>query len=88
MITRVVVRGRVQGVSFRAWMMRRATAAGIDGWVRNREDGGVEAVLAGAPEAIEELIDSCRTGPDLALVTDVIALPHDEEPGQGFRIRA
>jgi acylphosphatase len=56
--------------------------------VRNREDGGVEAVLAGEAEALREIIDACRAGPEAAIVTDVIELPTGEEPGAGFHIRA
>lgn len=87
-VTHVIVRGLVQGVSFRAWTVRLAESRGVDGWVRNREDGGLEAVLAGEAEAIRDIIDACRTGPEAAIVTDVIELPTGEEPGTGFHIRA
>jgi acylphosphatase len=87
-IVHVIVRGRVQGVSFRAWTVREAERRAIDGWVRNRADGAVEAVLAGPPDAVQELIEACRGGPPAAIVTDVIALSHSEDPGSGFRIRA
>jgi acylphosphatase len=46
-VTHVIVRGLVQGVSFRAWTVGQAERSGVDGWVRNREDGGLEAILAG-----------------------------------------
>jgi acylphosphatase len=87
-IVHVIVRGRVQGVSFRAWTARHAEGRGIDGWIRNREDGSVEAVLAGPPDAVRQVVDACRVGPPTALVTDVITLPHPDEPALGFRVRA
>jgi acylphosphatase len=86
-IVQVIVRGRVQGVSFRAWAMREAQHRGVDGWVRNRPDGAVEAVLAGVPDAVQQVVEACRGGPPAALVTDVITLPHSDDPGPGFRIR-
>lgn len=87
-ITHLIIRGKVQGVSFRAWAMREAANRGIDGWVRNREDGGLEAVLAGEPGAVQSVVAACRSGPNMAVVTDVIVLPNAEDPGEGFQIRA
>jgi len=87
-LVQVVVRGRVQGVSYRAWIVTEAKTRGIDGWVRNRADGAVEAIIAGAPDAIDAMIAACGDGPSLALVTDVIAIEATEDPGAGFRIRA
>jgi acylphosphatase len=69
----LIIRGRVQGVSFRAWAAR--------------QDGGVEAILAGEPDAVRQLVEACRVGPQLAVVTDVIELPADTDPGTGFHIR-
>jgi acylphosphatase len=86
-VTHVIVRGLVQGVSFRAWTVGQAERSGVDGWVRNREDGGLEAILAGDPDAIRGIVDAFQVGPELAVVTDVIELPTDEDPGQGFHIR-
>ncbi len=68
---RLVIRGRVQGVWFRAWTMRTARGLGLDGWVRNRADGTVEVVAAGAPAALEALIAACRQGPPAARVETV-----------------
>jgi acylphosphatase len=87
-VTHVIVRGLVQGVSFRAWTVAQAEREGIEGWVRNREDGGVEAILAGDADAIRCVVEACRNGPDAAIVTDVIELPTSEDPGPGFHIRA
>ena len=70
-IRRVIVRGRVQGVGYRAWTEDTAILNGLDGWVRNRRDGTVEAVLAGTREAVDGMIEACRRGPDSARVDAV-----------------
>ena len=72
---RLVIRGRVQGVGYRDWTATTARALGLDGWVRNLRDGGVEALLAGDAAAIAAMIASCRRGPPLARVDRV-----DDEP--------
>jgi acylphosphatase len=86
-LSHLIIRGRVQGVSFRAWTARQAQYRSVDGWVRNREDGGVEALLAGEADAVRQMVEACRTGPHHAVVTDVIELPAGEDPGSGFHIR-
>lgn len=75
---RVRVEGRVQGVWFRGWTVEQARALGIDGWVRNRGDGSVEAVLAGPAAAVAEMVARCRRGPPAARVE---RLDEAEEPG-------
>jgi acylphosphatase len=70
-IRHVVVRGRVQGVGYRAWTEYTAQDHGLEGWVRNRRDGSVEAVFAGSPEAVAEMIEACRRGPPAARVDRV-----------------
>jgi acylphosphatase len=67
----VVIRGRVQGVGFRAWTEIVALEHGLRGWVRNRRDGCVEALFAGAPEAVAAMIEQCRQGPPGARVDAV-----------------
>ena len=62
-IRRVVIRGRVQGVGYRAFTEYTALDNGLAGWVRNRRDGGVEAVFAGSPERVAEMLEACRRGP-------------------------
>jgi acylphosphatase len=62
-IARVLIRGRVQGVGFRAWTEVTALELGVEGWVRNRRDGSVEALLAGSEEVVLTMIDLCRRGP-------------------------
>jgi acylphosphatase len=59
----VVIRGRVQGVGYRAWTEYTADGCGLEGWVRNRRDGSVEAVFAGHAQIVREMIDLCRQGP-------------------------
>jgi acylphosphatase len=73
-IRHVVIRGRVQGVGYRAWVEHRAVAHDLEGWVRNRRDGSVEALFAGPAHVVTAMIDSCRRGPSSARVDAV----HDE----------
>jgi acylphosphatase len=79
-IRRVVVRGRVQGVGYRAWTEDTAILNGLDGWVRNRRDGAVEAVFAGPATAVDAMIEACRRGPDAAHVETVEQ--HDASPDE------
>jgi acylphosphatase len=72
------ISGRVQGVGYRAALQNAAQANGITGWVRNRRDGTVEAVLQGSPESIESVLAWARRGPPSARVSDLKA-----EPAQG-----
>jgi acylphosphatase len=59
----VLIRGRVQGVGFRAWAEYTALEHGLQGWVRNRRDDAVEALFVGSPDAVEAMIAACRQGP-------------------------
>jgi acylphosphatase len=68
---RVVVRGRVQGVFFRAEARGQARSLDLGGWVRNNPDGTVEAVFEGDRDRVESMVDWCRRGPPLADVDDV-----------------
>jgi len=61
----------VQGVGYRAWVNHRARRLGLQGWVRNRRDGGVEAVFEGAEDIVANMIASCRNGPPSARVDEV-----------------
>lgn len=81
---RLIIAGRVQGVGFRDWMARQAEALGLDGWVRNRPDGTVEALIAGDTDAVEELARLCRRGPRLAEVTSIIEDLTDPPSEPGF----
>ena len=68
---RLVIPGRVQGVGYRQWMVDTARSLGVSGWVRNRLDGSVEALVAGETPAVEELLRACRRGPRLADVAQI-----------------
>ena len=81
---RVVVSGRVQGVWFRGWTIETARGLGLDGWVRNRRDGTVEAVFAGAAGAVDDMVRACRDGPPFARVAAVEVSSHDAPVDPGF----
>ena len=83
----VIVTGRVQGVSYRAWTQSEARARGLAGTVRTRDDGSAEAVFSGAPEAVAEMEALGRSGPPGARVADVTARDGGDVPtGGAFRI--
>jgi acylphosphatase len=83
---RVVVHGRVQGVFFRDSTRQRARARGVDGWVRNRPDGSVEAAFEGAPDAVDALVHFSEAGPRGARVTHVEVFEEPPEGLEGFGI--
>jgi acylphosphatase len=80
----VVIRGRVQGVGYRAWTEYTAERCAIEGWVRNRRDGSVEALFAGDAEIVREMIDLCRQGPPGARVD---AIEEREATAEEFELR-
>ena len=84
---RVVVHGRVQGVFFRDSCQRMASTAGVSGWVRNRNDGAVEAVFEGEPHAVDQMVTWSRQGPRRAEVTDVEVVQEEVKGESGFRVR-
>jgi acylphosphatase len=86
-VVHVLIRGRVHGVGFRAWTQQYAELRGLEGWVRNRRDGSVEAVFAGNEDGIGAMVQACRQGPAGARVegfetreADRAAIPR---PGSG-----
>jgi acylphosphatase len=81
------VEGRVQGVGYRAFVEMRAAELGLSGWVRNRRDGSVEAVLQGTPEAVEAVLDACRAGPPASRVTRVDIIGEGVGAFDGFEVR-
>ena len=74
-IVHVLIRGRVQGVGYRAWVEDQATLNGLEGWVRNRQDSSVEAVFAGPAQDVAEMVALCRKGPPAARVDAVTETP-------------
>ena len=84
---RVVVRGNVQGVFFRDSTSDEASSRGVAGWVSNRDDGAVEAVFEGDAEAVDAMVDWCRSGPSRADVEDVDVSEEEPEGLDGFSVR-
>lgn len=72
------IEGRVQGVGYRDWLVREATRLGVRGWVRNRPDRSVQALVDGDDAALRALLDACRRGPLLARVDRIEETPADE----------
>ena len=83
----VIVQGLVQGVCFRAETRDEARTHGVDGWVRNRRDGSVEAVFEGPAAAVDALVDFCREGPRFARVEAIEVTEEPPEPLTGFHVR-
>jgi acylphosphatase len=81
---RLRIEGRVQGVGYRAWLEREARSRGLRGWVRNRRDGSVEALLIGEADAVEAVIAACARGPRHASVTDVERSPAADDGRSSF----
>ncbi|MDR3517325.1 MAG: acylphosphatase [Azospirillaceae bacterium] len=80
----VVIEGEVQGVGFRFWTVQLATALGLDGWVRNRYDGTVEALFIGPAPAVDAMIAACYRGPPHATVRDLRITAAAPTPVRGF----
>ena len=81
---RLEIEGRVQGVGFRWWTVRQATALGLAGWVRNRRDGSVEALAIGELEVIEVFALACAEGPRAADVRAVRRRPAEDDGSETF----
>jgi acylphosphatase len=88
MRVRYTVEGRVQGVGFRFYARRTAEALGISGWVRNRPDGGVEALAQGTREALDSFRSALEKGPPGAMVTEIHSseISDEVELPSGFHI--
>lgn len=85
---RLIISGRVQGVSYRWWTVGEATKRGLNGWVRNRRDGNVEALISGPIADVDDLIEACRQGPPAARVMDIEIIPQEGAVTGGFEQRA
>lgn len=68
---RLLIRGRVQGVFFRDWTVRHASDLDLDGWVRNRTDGAVEALFVGLDDDVDKMVRLCEIGPPTAKVDEI-----------------
>jgi acylphosphatase len=84
---RIIVSGRVQGVFFRESMRRLAQQRDVSGWVANRPDGKVEAVLEGDQDAITRLVEFAHRGPRGAQVESVEVFDEEPEGLAGFAVR-
>ena len=82
------VAGRVQGVGYRGWAIETAARIGLRGWVRNRADGSVEALVIGAEDEVAAMIEACREGPFAARVTELAVSEAEDDCSDGFRPRA
>lgn len=82
---RLRIQGRVQGVWYRGWAVAEARELGLSGWVRNRQDGSVEALLSGPEKAVRTMIESCYRGPPAARVDRISEEPAGEPVARGFR---
>ena len=83
---RLRISGQVQGVGYRLWATRTAASLGLRGWVRNRLDGSVEALVTGTPGAVAAMLEACRDGPRGAQVTEVAVVPDEDDGSLGFRM--
>ncbi len=82
----LLVTGRVQGVCFRAWTAELAETLSLEGWVRNRRDGSVEALISGSADAVEQMVRSCHQGPRYAQVAQVEIIQEGGPVPSGFAI--
>ena len=85
---RLVISGRVQAVGYRAWTIDTALRLGVRGWVRNRADRTVEALIIGDDDALAALIEACRKGPPAARVIGVAVSDAEDDGSQAFTTRA
>ena len=82
---RLRITGRVQGVGYRAWALQMASRLGLRGWVRNRSDGSVEALVIGEDDVIARMIEACHQGPFGARVSDVAISDAEDDGSAGFK---
>ena len=84
----VRIEGRVQGVYYRAWTDQTARRLGLDGWVRNLDDGSVEAMFSGEPSLVAEMLRLCADGPPDARVSTVVVTKEGGAATSGFEVLA
>ena len=83
----LMIEGRVQGVGYRQWVSHQARSLSLTGWVRNRIDGRVEAMVSGSGAKVEQLIEAARRGPRLAVVSNIECQDRVEENWPDFSVR-
>ena len=83
---RAIYSGRVQGVGFRYWTQGETRVLGLQGWVRNRSDGRVEALFQGSPAAVERMLEACWRGPSFGAVSAVRVAEATTRDLTGFHI--
>ena len=83
----VIIEGRVQGVWFRGWTVENARRLNLDGWIRNRRDGSVQALFSGDDGQVDEMLRLCAEGPPAADVSSVEYILHNSPVDVGFRIK-
>lgn len=81
----VNIQGKVQGVFYRKWTIETANKLGLHGWVRNLQDGTVEAVFSGKSAAVESMVEKCREGPPGARVSDIDISSYNKPVFDGFK---
>jgi acylphosphatase len=81
---RLRITGKVQGVGYRLWATHTAASLGLRGWVRNRRDGSVEALVTGRPEDVAAMVEAAHKGPAGACVAEVTATPNADDGSVGF----
>ena len=86
-VVRLVITGHVQGVGYRAWAIATARRLALRGWVRNRADGAVELVAAGAAECVAVMVAACGRGPPAARVAAVEVEDSEDDGSIGFTAR-
>ena len=82
----LLIKGKVQGVFYRASAKKVAKELLLNGWVKNTDDGNVESIVSGESEAVDEFIEWCKKGPELAAVTEVIVSPSGHNILETFKI--
>jgi acylphosphatase len=80
----LLITGGVQGVGYRSWFRRQAQEFGVTGWVKNRDDGAVEAIIQGDKQQLETLIQRAKQGPDVGWVEDVLVTERQNDSALGI----
>ncbi|MEI6946510.1 acylphosphatase [Paraflavisolibacter sp. H34] len=82
----LIIKGKVQGVFYRAWAKEAAEQLGLTGWVKNTDEGNVEALVSGPDERVQQFTDACRQGPSRAQVTAIESQPVPDQAFACFQV--